>query len=318
MRRSPAARSRTAPWRRLGRGARTTAAPRGRCRDERYGDICVRQGLGRRARVGSHWMTEFLRAQARALSAAFTFMTRVPLGSLASHDPADLPASAVYFPMVGLVVALVGGGVYLAALTLWDAPIAIILSMCATVLMTGAFHEDALADAFDGFGGGWSREQVLAIMKDSRVGSYALVGVTLALATKFAALHTVASSGGSIGMGRTLVAGHVLGRWSSLVLIRRYPYVRPGTETERPSAGRLFMGGVGGRHLIAATLIALLILELALGWQALSPLVVALTVTALAGWYFHRRIGGITGDALGAANQIVEVCVYLSLAARLT
>src|SRR3954470_2640703 len=143
-------------------------------------------------------MTAILRAQTRALAAAFTFMTRVPLGALASHDPAGLPASSVYFPVVGLAVGLVGGIVYALSVQLWPTPLAVVLSMCATVLMTGAFHEDALADAFDGFGGGWSREQVLAIMKDSRVGSYALVGVTLALATKFAALHTVATSGGSI------------------------------------------------------------------------------------------------------------------------
>lgn len=260
----------------------------------------------------------FLRAQARALAAAFTFMTRVPLGALASHDPADLPTSSVYFPVVGLAVGLVGGSIYALSARLWPMPLAIVLSICATVLMTGAFHEDALADAFDGFGGGWSREQVLAIMKDSRVGSYALVGVTLTLATKFAALHAIASAGASIDVVRSLVVAHVLGRWSSLVLIRRYPYVRPASDLERPSAGRPFVAGVTVEHLIASTLVMLLILEVAMGWQALLPLIVALVVTAGAGWYFHRRIGGITGDALGAANQIVEVFVYLTLAARVT
>jgi adenosylcobinamide-GDP ribazoletransferase len=263
-------------------------------------------------------MTSYLRAQARALAAAFTFMTRLPLGALASHDPADLPASSVYFPVVGLAVALVGGIVYALAVHLWPAPLAIVLSMCATVFTTGAFHEDALADAFDGFGGGWSPEQILAIMKDSRVGSYALVGVTLTLAAKFAALHAIASANGPIAIGRALVAGHVLGRWSNLVLIRRYPYVRPAGEAERPSAGRPFVGGVSGGRLVAATVIALIILDVALGREALWPLMIALVVTAVAGRYFRRRVAGITGDALGAANQIVEVCVYLTLAARFT
>ena len=261
-------------------------------------------------------MTEVFRAQARALAAAFTFMTRVPLGSLASHDPADLPASAVYFPIVGLVVALVGGGVYVAALYLWSVPIAIMLSMCATVLMTGAFHEDALADAFDGFGGGWSREQVLAIMKDSRVGSYALVGVTLVLALKFVALYTVSSAHAPIGVARSLIAGHVLSRWSSILLIRVYPYVRPAADGERPSAGRPFVAGVTSTRLVAATVLTLLILDLAVGWGGILPLIVSVTITAVAGLYFARRIGGITGDTLGAANQIVEVCVYLALAVR--
>jgi len=243
-------------------------------------------------------------------------MTRVPLGALASHDPADLPASAVYFPVVGLAVGLIGGGVFLAASWLWPLSIAVVLSMCATVLVTGAFHEDALADAFDGFGGGWSREQVLAIMKDSRVGSYALVGVTLTLITKFAALTTLASSDAPVGVARALVVAHVLGRWSSLLLIRRYPYVRPGADDERPSAGRPFVAGVTTGRVLVATVIALVLLNVTAGWHALPPLIAAIVVTAAAGWYFDRRIGGITGDALGAANQIVEVCVYLVLAAH--
>lgn len=260
-------------------------------------------------------MTTFVRAQGRALAAAFTFMTRVPLGSLASHDPADLPASAVYFPVVGLVVGLIGAGVYVAALRLWTPAIAVLLSMCATVLTTGAFHEDALADAFDGFGGGWSREQVLAIMKDSRVGSYALVGVTMVLGLKFATLLAIAGSP-AIGVPRALVAGHVLGRWSSLLLIRALPYVRPASDGERPSAGRPFVGGVTNVRLVVASIIALVALNLAVGWAALVPLVVSVAITALAGRYFARRIGGITGDALGAANQIVELCVYLALSVR--
>jgi adenosylcobinamide-GDP ribazoletransferase len=263
-------------------------------------------------------MKPFLRQQARALAAAFTFMTRLPLGALASHDPADLPSSAVYFPVVGLAVGLAAGAVYALATRLWPVPLAIVLSLCATVLMTGAFHEDALADAFDGFGGGWSREQVLSIMKDSRVGSYALVGVTLTLAVKVAALDAIASGDTAIGVVRALVTAHVLARWSSLALIRRYPYVRPTTDVERPSAGRPFVAGVTVGQLIAATVITLLILDLAIGWSALGPLIVAVVMTGGAGWYFDRRIGGITGDALGAANQIVEACVYLALAARLT
>ena len=260
-------------------------------------------------------MTSFVAAQARALAAAFTFMTRLPLGGLASHDVDDLPASAAYFPVVGLVVALIGGAAFAAAGRVWPTPVAVVLSMCATVLATGAFHEDALADAFDGFGGGWSREQVLAIMKDSRVGSYALVGVTLTLATKFATLAALASNPASVGVPRALVVAHVLARWSSLLLIHRYPYVRPAADGERPSAGRPFVAGVTSGRLIGATLLAVTILLFAAGRGVLPSLVVAIGVTAVAGWYFRRRIGGITGDALGAANQIVEVCVYLTLAA---
>ena len=258
-----------------------------------------------------------LREQGRALAAAITFMTRIPLGSVATHDPADLPASAVYFPVVGLIVALGGGLAFAIASSLWSTTVSVLLSMCATVLMTGAFHEDALADALDGFGGGWTPERVLAIMKDSRIGSYALVGVVLVLGVKAAILMDVASRDRAAGITRTLIAGHVLGRWSSVPLIWRYPYVRPPSDAERPSAGRPFVASVTMERLVAATLIAVLLVVLAVGaLDGLVLVVVAVGVTTLAGSFFRRRIGGITGDALGATNQIVELSVYLAFAAR--
>jgi adenosylcobinamide-GDP ribazoletransferase len=160
-------------------------------------------------------------------------------------------------------------------------------------------------------------------MKDSRVGSYALVGVALTLGIKASALWTIATTtspnvawtSGAFVV-RVLVAGHVLGRWSSIPLIWRYPYVRPTAAGERPSAGKPFIEGVTVNRVVAATAITIVIVAIALGWRALLASGVALLVTALSGAYFARRIGGITGDALGAANQVVEVCVYLALAAR--
>ena len=139
----------------------------------------------------------------RAFVAALTFLTRIPAYPLAAHDASDLPASSAYFPIVGLVVAAVGGLAYFGAALLWPAPLAVVLSVASTVWVTGAFHEDAAADSFDGFGGGWSREQVLAIMKDSRVGSYALVGVTLLLFAKIASLSTIAAGAERVAFRRS-------------------------------------------------------------------------------------------------------------------
>ena len=149
----------------------------------------------------------------RAFVAAIAFLTRIPKGKLGSHDLADLSRAAPYFPIVGLIVGGVGALVLYAGSIIWPVTLAVLISMGATVLLTGAFHEDALADAFDGFGGGWSTEQVLAIMKDSRVGSYALVGVALVLGAKAAALVAIAQGAGALDAGRAIVAGHVLGRW---------------------------------------------------------------------------------------------------------
>ncbi|MEP6493124.1 MAG: adenosylcobinamide-GDP ribazoletransferase [bacterium] len=268
-----------------------------------------------------------MRRQLHACGAAFTLLTRLPVYGSAVHDADNLARAATYFPLVGAVVGLLGGLVFAAAAYLWQTPLAVILSIAATVLVTGAFHEDALADALDGFGGGWNRTQVLAIMKDSRVGSYALVGVVLVLAAKFVALTTIATprleasliADPERGVGafvRAVTVAHVLARWSSVPLIWRYPYVRPETKGERPSAGRPLGGAVTLPRFAAATLFALVVIVVALGARALPVAAVAVGVTWIAGWYVDRRLGGITGDALGAANQLVELSVYLALAVR--
>jgi len=256
------------------------------------------------------------RREARALSAAFTFLTRLPLGALASHDPADLPRSAAYFPVVGAVVGAIGAVVLVLGLRLWMPMIAVLLSVCATVWVTGAFHEDALADSLDGFGGGWSRDQVLAIMKDSRVGSYALIGMILVVAVKVAALTSIAQTTDALHAAAGLVAAHTLGRWSSLPLIRAYPYVRQSMDGDRASAGRPFVASVTTARIVAGTVLTIAIVGVSLAHRAWIAGLVSVIVTWIAGRYFARRIGGITGDALGAANQAVEVCVYLALAAR--
>lgn len=262
-----------------------------------------------------------LRDEWRACIAAFTFLTRIPVYRLASHDATDLPAASAYFPLVGLVVASVATLSYLAAGTLWPAPVAVVLSVASTVWVTGAFHEDAAADSFDAFGGGWTREQVLAIMKDSRVGSYALVGVVLLLAAKLATLSTIALAAGSPRAAaesilRASIAAHVLGRWSGLPLIWLQPYARLNDEAGRPSAGKPFVSGISGTRVLVATLMSFVLVAAAVGWKAPVAIGVALVVLAVGGRYARRRIGGITGDVLGAINQFVEVAIYLVLAAK--
>jgi adenosylcobinamide-GDP ribazoletransferase len=257
--------------------------------------------------------------QLRALVAAITFLTRIPVGGLVAHDVSDLPAASAYFPVVGLIVGGGGALVFALAESLWPATLALILSVVFTVLITGALHEDALADSLDGFGGGWDKAQVLAIMKDSRVGSYALVGVLLVIAAKIAALRAIfdaAPAGGVGAVGRALIAGHVLGRWSSVLLIANHQYVRAPAANGRPGTGKPFIDSVTWPRLAVASAFALIICGLTLGLAAVAVAVIAAVVTWLAGRYFQRRIGGITGDALGAANQVVELAVYLMLAAR--
>src|SRR5262249_11248488 len=121
---------------------------------------------------------------------------------------------------------------------------------------------------------------------------------------------------GALEVGRALIAGHVLGRWSSVILIATHEYVRPEAASERPGTGKPFVGGVTTPRLVAATTIALCIVVVALGRSSFVVIGISAAVMWLGGRYFRRRIGGITGDALGAANQMVELAVYLTLAAR--
>jgi adenosylcobinamide-GDP ribazoletransferase len=142
-------------------------------------------------------------------------------------------------------------------------------------------------------------------MKDSRIGSYGAVGLILILAAKLAAL-TALPPGDAV---RGLVAAHLLGRWSSIPLIWRYPYAR----LEEGGTGKPFAASVTLTRLTVGTLIAVAMVAGVLGIRTPQVLVVAVVITALAGHYFHRQIGGITGDCLGAANQLVEVATYLAL-----
>ncbi|MDP2107868.1 MAG: adenosylcobinamide-GDP ribazoletransferase, partial [Rhodocyclaceae bacterium] len=124
-----------------------------------------------------------MRRELEYFFAALRFFTRLPAPGWVGHSAEQLNHAARYFPLVGVIVGAIGAGVTLAALQLWPAQIAVLLGMTATLLATGAFHEDGLADSIDGCGGGWTKEQVLAIMKDSRIGSYGAIGIGMALLT---------------------------------------------------------------------------------------------------------------------------------------
>jgi adenosylcobinamide-GDP ribazoletransferase len=219
----------------------------------------------------------------------------------------ELAPATVYFPLVGALVGAIGAGVYWLASALWPASIAVVLAMAATVLVTGAFHEDALADFADGFGGGWSREQVLAIMKDSRIGSYGAIALVLVVLAKFAALTALSRW----DVVRALIAAHTVGRWAALPLIGSLPYVRAEGGTGTP-----FDGSVTPLRLALGTAFTIAVLAATVRLRAIPVVIAAALVTAAAGWYVRRRIGGITGDCLGATTQGVELVTYLVLAAR--
>lgn len=246
--------------------------------------------------------------QLRIFFTALTFLTRLPSPRWVGFQPDWLARSTVYFPWVGAIVGLAAGGTYWVASRIWPHPVAAVLALTTGVWITGAFHEDGLADLFDGVGGGRDRERILEIMADSRIGSYGATALILVIAAKLVALSLLTPA----VVPGTLVAAHVLARWSSLPLIWWYPYVRRTAGTGKP-----FAAGVGPLQLVLGSLAALGISVAALGWRAVPSLAAAGLVTFLTGQDFRRRLGGITGDCLGAANQLVELAIYLILAAQL-
>ncbi|NWG30197.1 MAG: adenosylcobinamide-GDP ribazoletransferase [Rhodocyclaceae bacterium] len=252
-----------------------------------------------------------IRREAGYFFAALRFFTRIPVPAWVGHSEAQLNHAARWFPGIGWLVGALGGAVTLAAAELWPPAIAVLLGMAATVLVTGAFHEDGLTDTLDGLGGGWTREQALAIMKDSRIGSYGAIGIALVLLLKFVALFELLTGGGAVSPAPTflaaLIAGHAVSRLASTALIFALDYAREAGKA-KPLATRLAKGELAFAALLGLTPC----LWLPPAQAAVAVALVAL-VTLLLARGFRRRLGGYTGDCLGATQQLAEIAFYLGL-----
>ena len=246
--------------------------------------------------------------------AALRFFTRLPVPAWVGHTQDQLDHAARYFPLIGILIGGIGAGVTeLAALAL-PIGVAVLLGMAATILATGAFHEDGFADSCDGFGGGWEKAQVLAIMKDSRVGSYATLGVGLMLLTKWNALVELDADFGPPLLAIALIAGHAVSRLASTLLIYFLVYVRDDDSSKsKPLAQRMAL-----HELAIAVAIGLAPCLLLPPIDALVALAAVALTALLAARYFVRRIGGYTGDCLGATQQVCELAFYLGLLCSFT
>jgi adenosylcobinamide-GDP ribazoletransferase len=246
-----------------------------------------------------------LLAEARVLLTAVQYFTRVPVPAWVGHGTAQLNACLRWFPAVGLAVGASCAAVYAAVAALTTVPVGVVAAMFAGVLLTGGFHEDGLADSADGFGGGWTRAQVLEIMKDSRVGSYAVIALVLVLLGRFALLTSLGAA-----TVAALVAGHGVSRWLAASMVWQLDYVRLDDRARaRPVAEQL-----GGGSLALAALPLLPALAW-LGTASAGGLLPALAMRWALGRYVRRRLGGYTGDCLGATQQLTELAFYLGVLA---
>lgn len=252
----------------------------------------------------------------RLFFTALSFYSRLPGPAYVHQDNAhNLPDSIRYLPVVGWIIGLVTAGVFIAATYLFGEAVAILLAMVASILLTGAFHEDGFADVCDGFGGGWAKEKILTIMKDSRLGTYGVVGLILLMGLKFAALMQLFTetfiAANVITIVGLFIVAHSVSRFAAITLVFNHSYAR---IEESKASGAVAKGSV--INLVIAgvfTLIPLVGLTVYLAQPALLLLVIpVLLFSFYLGAYFKKWIGGYTGDCLGAVQQLTEVTVYLS------
>jgi adenosylcobinamide-GDP ribazoletransferase len=242
----------------------------------------------------------------RLVLTAIGYFTRLPIPRWVGYSDRQLNDASRYFPLVGILVGLFTGAVFLLGLRVLPQPIAVLLSMLAGILLTGAFHEDGLADTCDGFGGGRDHVQILAIMKDSRVGSYGVLGIAFTLLLKFAALAALPVH----AFLAVSTAAHGFSRFMAVSMIYTQRYVREDDSARaKPAAQSLSRGSFACAGLL--TLVPLVWL----GAGAAVAAAVAIVLRIAAANYFYRRIGGYTGDCLGAVQQVAEIGFYLGFLA---
>jgi adenosylcobinamide-GDP ribazoletransferase len=237
----------------------------------------------------------------RRFLVAVQFLTRIPVPGSARAGEADVSKSAAFFPAVGLLVGAGGILLYNALKPLLPSSTCVIFVLVYSSFITNALHDDGLADSIDGFGGGWTREQTLKIMRDSRIGTFGALALIFLVLAKYNLLSMLEWR----WFWRWFLFASAASRWSVLPLCMWLDYAREEGQV------KMVARRVG---LPAAMIAALTIAATALVFPPISGLIaiaVACAVPLLTGIYYRHRLGGITGDCLGATSQLTEVALYL-------
>lgn len=245
----------------------------------------------------------------RLFQVAVQYFTRLPVPAIRDFDPAWLSHSARYFPLVGWLVGIASALVFWLAAQYWNGAVAAGLALACSAVLTGAFHEDGLADTFDALGGSVSRERSLEIMRDSRIGSYGSLALLLNTGLRWAALASLAAASGALA----LLLLHPAARGGAATLMTRLDYVRDDDSKAKPVAGR--QSGPALRWMLLWALLPSVLLGLIQPLAALAGLAAIALVHALCARWYRERLGGYTGDALGAAEQLGETAFLLAFVA---
>jgi adenosylcobinamide-GDP ribazoletransferase len=241
-----------------------------------------------------------IRRRGLEVIAAFQFLTRIPMPSIA-FETDSLSRATTYFPLVGLAVG--AGAVLLQKLLILhlSRSLVAVIVLLYLVMITGCLHEDGLADVADGFGGGWSKNQILTILKDSRIGSYGAAALMLSLLARYLLLASLPLE----HFAAYVISAHVLCRWSSLPL----SYFLPPARAQNGQGARIAKL-TSLSSLLFGSIFSFAVVIIALRRSAVAPLLVATLTVALSGWLYFRKLTGVTGDCFGATNQLTEIAVY--------
>lgn len=261
-----------------------------------------------------------MKKQVHIFFTALMFYTRIPCPKNIDHNPEYLNKASRYFPLIGWIVGAIVFGVYATASWLWNAEIGIVFSMIASVLVTGAFHEDGFADVCDGFGGGWTKTKILTIMKDSAIGAYGAIGLVLLFLLKYMSLVTLAKVDSLFTNDSSLftlflvfITGHSLSRLAAISIVFTHEYSREdATSKSKPIAQQYSWKEVVGALFFGLLPLLVLMMNHAIIGLVVFPVFLARYFLAR---YFQKWIDGYTGDCLGATQQVCEVIFYLTLLA---
>ncbi len=242
------------------------------------------------------------------------FYTRIRVPAGARHSEELMRKATVWLPVVGWIVGGTCAVVTWGALHLWGVGVSVLIGTVAGLLLTGAIHEDGLADVCDGFGGGFTMERTLQIMKESSVGVFGAVGVGIALLLKVTLIgDIIGHSGGRFRWGQALLVlpvAHAISRAAAVALMGTHQYVGGPTSKAQPMTRSLSPLPMA---VVAATGVLPLAVFSASWWTMVVVPAVAVTWLMMGRW-MRKRIGGYTGDCLGATQQVTELVVYLTVA----
>ena len=226
------------------------------------------------------------------------FLTRLPVRTQAGTSQ-QIAASYFFYPVIGFLIGCAAVVVRRSLTTIFPESFSILVTLAFLVMVTGGLHEDGLADVADGLGGGWTTEQSLGIMKDSRIGTFGALMIVFIVLAKYAALMSMPPDRAD----RAIIAAQILGRWAFLPLGYFNPSARQGLGSE-------FMKGLHATTIVLGTIVSVAGVTLLSRGQGILAFCGTCAIVAAASGLFRRRLGGVTGDCFGAAFQFAEVATY--------